>query len=91
MTIDYSERFERLAARVTDLKLPEKTAEVRKAHAVIAALSLPGRSTEEIVTGLRQLMVSMMRPTKEAADQVKMIGLQWDVNAQMETRTEEKP
>lgn len=50
-------------------------------NGVIAALTKGGVSTEESVTGLRAILASVAKPTKEATDQARALGLEFSVAA----------
>lgn len=49
--------------------------------AAIAALTTQGLSTSMATTGLRQVIASVIKPTKEAADMAKELGIQFDSSA----------
>ena len=46
-----------------------------------AALTTQGQSTSMAVTGLRQVLAGVIKPTKEAADMANHLGLQFDTQA----------
>lgn len=50
-------------------------------NGVIAALTKGGVSTEESVTGLRAILASVAKPTKEASDMAKQLGLEFNTAA----------
>lgn len=47
----------------------------------IAALTATGQSTAQAVTGIRQAMVAVIKPTKEASDLAKALGLDFSTTA----------
>lgn len=47
----------------------------------IAALTATGQSTSQAVTGIRQAMVAVIKPTKEASDLAKALGLDFSTTA----------
>ena len=49
--------------------------------AATAALTTQGQSTSIAVTGIRQVLASVLKPTKEAADLAAELGIEFDVAA----------
>lgn len=47
----------------------------------IAALTATGQSTAQSVTGIRQALVSVIKPTKEAQDVAKALGIEFSTSA----------
>ena len=47
----------------------------------IAALTTQGLSTSSATTGLRQVIAAVIKPTKEATDAAKALGIEFDVQA----------
>jgi len=47
----------------------------------IAALTTQGLSTSSATTGLRQVIAAVIKPTKEATDAAKSLGIEFDVQA----------
>ena len=47
----------------------------------VAAFTKQGLKTDIAITGLRQALVSVVKPTKEAQDEAKRLGLQFDTAA----------
>jgi len=76
-------RLEPLAASLGRI-LPiaaQLNTEIEEVGAAIVALTAAGLSTQEATTGLRQLFVSILKPTQEAAAEAQRVGLAWDVAA----------
>jgi len=47
----------------------------------VSALTTQGLSTSMATTGLRQVIASIVKPTKEAADAAKLLGIEFDVTS----------
>ena len=48
-------------------------------NAHLVGLTLSGLNTNEAVTGLRALMINIIKPSNEAAAYAKQLGLEWDM------------
>ncbi len=49
--------------------------------ASVAALTTQGQTTSMAVTGIRQVLASVIKPTKQAADEAARLGIQFDAQA----------
>jgi TP901 family phage tail tape measure protein len=66
----------RVAPIAAQMKIP-----FEEVAAAIGTMTLKGVDTDTAVTGLRQTLVSILNPTKEAADTAAALGLQFNATA----------
>mgnify|MGYP000181496871 CR=1 FL=1 len=50
-------------------------------NAAIATLTVQGIRTPQAVTGMNAMLSNMMKPSKDAADEAKRLGIEWDAAA----------
>lgn len=50
-------------------------------NSAIAAITLSGQSTSEAVTGVRTMLMAILKPTKDAQETAKLLGIELDANA----------
>lgn len=80
---DGKTRFEELAAGIG--KVVPIASQVEMSYsdliAVTASLTMSGLRTEEAFTGVRTILTAILKPSEDAKETAKLLGIEFDVNA----------